>query len=50
MLHDKFQDHRTSGSGKGDFKGFTVYGHGGHLGLVTWTIQTFNSPSQGGST
>ena len=20
------------------FKGFTIYGHGGHLGHVTWTI------------
>ena len=38
MLHAKFQDHRTSGSGKEDFKVFTIYGHGGHLGHVTWTI------------
>ena len=36
MLQAKFQDHRTSGS---------VYGHGGHLGHVTWTIYTnFRSP------
>ena len=36
MLHAKFQDHRTSGSGEGDFcKVFTIYGHGGHLGHVT---------------
>ena len=50
MLHAKFQDHRTSGSG--DFlKVFTIYGHGGHLGNVTWTIYiNFRSPSQGGST
>ena len=30
---------------------FSIYGHGGHLGHVTWTIYTnFASPSQGGST
>ena len=29
MLHAKFQDHRTSGSGEEDFfKVFTIYGHG----------------------
>ena len=45
MLHAKFQDHRTSGSGEGNFfKVFTIYGHGGHLGDVTWTIYT-NFPS-----
>ena len=39
MLHAKFQDHRTSGSGEEDFKRFlTIYGHDGHLGHVTWTI------------
>ena len=39
MLHAKFQDHRTSGSGEEYFfKFFTMYGHGGHLGHVTWTI------------
>ena len=39
MLHVKFQDHRTSGSGEEDFfMVFTIYGHGGHLGHVTWTI------------
>ena len=39
MLHAKFQDHRTSGSGEEDFlRFFTIYGHGGHLGHVTWTI------------
>ena len=41
MLHAKFQDHRISGSGEEDFlKVFTIYGHGGHLGHVTWTIYT----------
>ena len=51
MLHAKFQDHRTSGSGEEDFKVLTIYGHGGHLGHVTLTIYiNFRSPSQGGST
>ena len=45
MLHAKFQDHRTSCSGKVFFKDFTIYGHGGHLGHVTWTIYVnFCSP------
>ena len=39
MLHTKFQDHRPSGSGKENIKGFfAIYSHGGHLGHVTWTI------------
>ena len=39
MIHAKFQDHRTSDSGEEFFlKVFTIYGHGGHLGYVTWTI------------
>ena len=39
MLHAKFQDHRTSGSGeKGFLNVFAIYGHGGHLGHVTWPI------------
>ena len=54
MLQDaKIQDHRTSGSGEEDFlKVFTIYGHGGHLGHMTWTafIHTFVPPSNGGST
>ena len=38
MLHAKFHDHRTSGSGE-DFKMFfTIYVHGGHLGHVTLTF------------
>ena len=51
MLHAKFQDHRPSGSGEEDFlKVFTIYGRGGHLGHVTWTIYTNLVPlSQGGS-
>ena len=35
MLQAKFQDHRTSGSGEDFQRGFTIYGHGGHLGHVT---------------
>ena len=45
MLNAKFQDHRTSGSGEDFLKVFTIYGHGGHLGHVTWTIYiNFGSP------
>ena len=45
MLHAKFQDHRTSGSGEEDFLRFLPYWHGGHLGHVTWIIYTnFCSP------
>ena len=46
MIHAKFQNPRTSGSGEEDFlKVFTIYGHGGHLGHVTWTIYIkFRSP------
>ena len=43
MLHAKFQDHRTSGSGEEDFLRFLPYM--GHLGHVTWTIYiNFRSP------
>ena len=39
MLHTKFRENRSTGSGEEDFlKVFTIYGHGGHLGYVTWTI------------
>ena len=39
MLHAKFQDHRTCGSGEEDFlKVFAIYGHGGQLGHVPCTI------------
>ena len=45
MLHAKFQDHRTSGSGEDFLRVFTIYGHGGHLGHVTWTLYiNFLSP------
>ena len=40
MLHTKFHGNRPAGSGEEDF-----YGHGGHLGHVTWTIYiNFRSP------
>ena len=35
MLHAKFQDHRTSGSGEDFLKVFTIYGHGSHLVICT---------------
>ena len=46
MLHTKFRENRPAGSGGKDFlKVFTIYGHGGHLGHVTWTIyKNFGSP------
>ena len=39
MFHAKFHDHRTISSVEEDF---TIYGHGGHLGHVTWIIQYTN--------
>ena len=45
MLHTKFRENRSTGSGEDDFKVFTIYGHGGHLGHVTCTIYVnFRSP------
>ena len=46
MIHAKFQDHKTSGSGEEGFlKVLTIYGHGGHLDHVTRTIYIkFRSP------
>ena len=38
MLHAKFQDYRSSGSGEDILQIFTIYGRGGHLGHVTMTI------------
>ena len=41
MLHTKFRANWPAGSGEEDFlKGFTVYGHGGHLGHVTQMPRT----------
>ena len=37
MLRAKFRRNRSTGSGEEDFLTvFTIYGHGGHLGHVTW--------------
>ena len=46
MLHAKFHDHRTISSFRKRFlKVFTIYGGGGCLGHVTWTIYiNFLSP------
>ena len=38
MLHAKFKDDRTFGSGADFFKVFTIYWLGCHLGHVTWTV------------
>ena len=41
MLHTKFCGNRSAGSGEEDFqRGFTIYGHGGHLGHVTSIISS----------
>ena len=46
MLHTKFHCNWSTGSREEDFfMVFTIYGHGGHLGHVTWTIYiNFHSP------
>ena len=45
MLHTKFRENRPAGSGEDFLRVFTIYGHGGHLGHVTWTIYiNFRSP------
>ena len=45
MLHAKFQHQTTSVLELRFLKVFTIYGHGGHLGHVTWTIYTnYQSP------
>ena len=46
MLHTKFQGHRPSDF-REIFKGFTIYGHGGHLdhvliGLIS-VLRPFNT-------
>ena len=39
MLHTKFHQNWSTGSRAEDyFMVFTIYGHGGHLGHVTWII------------
>ena len=35
MLHTKFRGNRSAYSGEDFQSGFTIYGHGGHLGHVT---------------
>ena len=37
-LHTKFKGHRPFGSREDFVKVFTIYGHGCHLGHVTWTV------------
>ena len=46
MLHTKFRENRSAGSGEENFlRGFTIYGRGGHLGHVTQMPQTkYRSP------
>ena len=45
MLHAKFQDHRTSGSGEENCLRFLPIWACGHIGHVTWTIYiNFRSP------
>ena len=45
MLHTKFRENQPTGSGEDFRRGFTIYGHGGHLGHVTQMPQTnFRSP------
>ena len=45
MLHTKFCGNRSTVPEEKILKVFTIYGHGGHLGHVTWTIYTnFGSP------
>ena len=46
MLHTKFRENRSAGSGEEDFlRVFTIYGRGGHLGHVTQMSRTkFCSP------
>ena len=38
MLHTKFPENRSTGSGEDFLRVFTICGHGGHLGHVTYII------------
>ena len=40
MLHTKFRENQLAGSGEEDFKCFTIYWRGGHLGHVTQMQRT----------
>ena len=45
MLHTKFRESRPTGSGELILVFVTIYGRGGHLGHVTWILQSnFRSP------
>ena len=46
MLHTKFHDNWPTGSREEDvLRVFTLYGHGSHLGHVTWSLRIiFRSP------
>ena len=45
MLHTKFLENRSAGSGEDFLVVFTIYGRGGHLGHVTWIPRSnFCSP------
>ena len=39
MLHAKFHGHWSTGSGEEVLKIFTIYGRGGHIGHITWTVK-----------
>ena len=48
MLHTKFRENRPAGSEEDFWVVFTIYGSGGHLGHVTWILQSnFRSPYPG---
>ena len=41
MLHTMFHENRPANSGEEDFlMVITIYGRGGHLGHVTWILQS----------
>ena len=45
MLHTKFRGNQPAGSREDFCRVFTINGHGGHLGHLTWTIYiNFGSP------
>ena len=51
MIHNTFQDHPPLILEKKTLKFFTIYGHIGHNGHVTWMVRTyfFFSSAAGGS-
>ena len=45
MQHTKFRENQPAGSGEDFLVVFAIYGCGGHLGHVTWILQSnFRSP------